>query len=142
MLQPSSVIETSNLANPNTHQVLPLDALLLALPVEGTVVKADRVCSWRGDEPCCRANRPGFGGGAGQLVEQPLVLSVNAAHFLIGEGVVLPVSASGAVDDQVGVQATRYTLKHLQQHGEIYGWDHNRLTTDVSLRSRIRLLGF
>ena len=78
------------------------------------MVKADRVCSWRGDEPRCRANRPGSGGRAGQFVEQPLVLSVNAAHFLIGEGVVLPVPASRAVDDQVGVQATRYALEHLQ----------------------------
>lgn len=80
----------------DTDQVLSLDALLLALPVEGAVVKAE---GRRGG--AVGGAGGGAGGGARELVEQPLVLALDASHLVAGEGEVLapPARAAPAAAD-------------------------------------------
>lgn len=85
----------------HSHQVFLFDALLLSLPVECAVREVD---AGRAAGPAALLPRgtpcPGPRGEARELPKQPLILAVYGSHLVVGEGEVLPVSASGTAEDQ------------------------------------------
>lgn len=77
------LLEIKGLNRSDTDQVLLLDALLLALPVEGTVIKTE---GWCGRTV---GGARGRTSGAREFSQEPLVLTLDAAHLVAGEGKVL-----------------------------------------------------
>lgn len=117
-----------------------LDALLLTLPVEGAVMRPER--RHGGMEGGAKGR---MSGGEREVVQKPLVFSLDVSHLVPGEGVVLmPLACTGPATADGGAAGTENEQRPVHPPARAqHGWrQRGRLEENMGYGCQLLLLQY